>query len=85
MSTTQKKTNEFDEQAYGHRQQIKVVAESVRDLLLAANLPGYVSDCHDLPELQDNLKLAYRHLEDARMRLGKAVQARDGGSSVYDR
>ena len=32
-----------------------------------------------------NLVLAYRHLEDASMRLGKAIQALDGGASVYDR
>lgn len=29
--------------------------------------------------------LAYRHLEDARMRLGKTIQALDGGVSKYDR
>jgi hypothetical protein len=27
----------------------------------------------------------YRHLEDARMRLGKTIQALDGGVSKYDR
>jgi hypothetical protein len=32
-----------------------------------------------------NKMLAYRHLEDASMRLGKAIQAIDGGVSVYDR
>lgn len=36
-------------------------------------------------EMLANLTLAYRHLEDASMRLGKAIQARDGGVSVYDR
>jgi hypothetical protein len=29
--------------------------------------------------------MAHRHLEDARMRLGKAVQAFDGCKSVYDK
>jgi hypothetical protein len=29
--------------------------------------------------------LAYRHLEDASMRLGKVIQALDGGVSVYDK
>lgn len=29
--------------------------------------------------------LAYRHLEDASLRLGKAIQALDGGVSVYDK
>lgn len=34
-------------------------------------------------EMKANIMLAYRHLEDARMRLGKVVQAYDGGKSVY--
>ena len=36
-------------------------------------------------EMLANLTLAYRHLEDARMRLGKVIQAKDGGASVYDK
>ena len=39
----------------------------------------------DTGEEYANLMLAYRHLEDARMRLGKVLQARDGGVSVYDK
>lgn len=36
-------------------------------------------------EMTTNLMLAYRHLEDARMRCGKAIQAFDGGKSCYPR
>jgi hypothetical protein len=36
-------------------------------------------------EMHANLTLAYRHIEDAVMRLGKAIQAFDGGKSVYDK
>lgn len=36
-------------------------------------------------EMKANLMLSYRHLEDARMRLGKAIQAFDGGKSCYSR
>lgn len=36
-------------------------------------------------EMRANIMLAYRHLEDARMRLGKAIQAYDGGESRYPR
>ncbi len=36
-------------------------------------------------EMIANLKLAFRHLEDAQMRFGKAIQAFDGGKSVYPR
>lgn len=32
-----------------------------------------------------NVTLAYRHLEDASMRLGKVLQSLDGGVSVYDK
>ena len=35
-------------------------------------------------EMNANLMLAYRHVEDAIMRLGKAIQAFDGGKSVHD-
>jgi hypothetical protein len=43
------------------------------------------NDASDRGESIANLMLAYRHLEDASMRLGKAIQAADGGVSVYDR
>jgi exonuclease VII small subunit len=36
-------------------------------------------------EMAANIVLCYRHLEDAAMRLGKAIQAYDGGKSVYDK
>jgi len=32
-----------------------------------------------------NTILAYRHLEDAAMRLGKALQAMNGGVSIFDK
>lgn len=36
-------------------------------------------------EMIANAKLAYRHLEDARMRIGKCLQAYGGGVSIYDK
>ena len=39
----------------------------------------------DMPELAANIALAFRHCEDARMRLGKAIQALDGGVSIFDK
>lgn len=39
----------------------------------------------DSAEMIANVMLAYRHIEDARMRLGKVIQAFDGGISVYDK
>jgi hypothetical protein len=38
----------------------------------------------DVAEMRANVMLAYRHVEDAIMRLGKAIQAYDGGKSVYE-
>ncbi|MFA5349236.1 MAG: hypothetical protein WC309_02615, partial [Candidatus Paceibacterota bacterium] len=38
-----------------------------------------------LGEIMANIMLAYRHLEDARMRIGKVIQAYEGGTSKYDR
>ena len=35
-------------------------------------------------EAKANITLAYRHLEDARMRLGKVIQAIEGGVSIWD-
>jgi hypothetical protein len=39
-----------------------------------------ISNDAEMRELQ-----AYRHLEDAAMRLGKVIQAKDGGKSIYDK
>lgn len=36
-------------------------------------------------EMIANATLAIRHLEDARMRLGKVIQWHDGGTSCYDK
>ena len=48
------------------------------DLSRAVQLrPGFAG------EMIANIMLTYRHLEDARMRMGKAIQARDGGESCY--
>ena len=46
---------------------------------------GSVDSKSDNSEMFANLMLAYRHIEDASMRLGKAIQATDGGESVYDK
>lgn len=36
-------------------------------------------------EMQANIMLAFRHLEDARMRIGKILQAADDGVSILDK
>lgn len=47
--------------------------------------PHFKADNPSNSEMLANIMLAYRHLEDARMRLGKVIQAYDGGVSVYDK
>ncbi len=66
------------EQLNDARRRVKEVAEHVLTLR-----GGH--DVAHLNETQENISLAFRHLEDASMRLGKAIQAQDGGASVYDR
>lgn len=36
-------------------------------------------------EMKTNIMLAYRHLEDARMRVGKILQAAGNGVSIFDK
>jgi hypothetical protein len=65
------------------RAAIKLVAERVRAIDCSKEVA--VAGGHkDHGEMQANVTLAYRHLEDSAMRLGKAIQAFDGGKSVYD-
>ncbi|HEX2959095.1 MAG TPA: hypothetical protein VHO70_19825 [Chitinispirillaceae bacterium] len=50
--------------------------------LLRDDLPA-TREMH--PEVGENLMLAIRHLEDARMRLGKVIQYAGDGVSCYDK
>jgi hypothetical protein len=67
----------------GLRREIKTVA----DKLMALKSIDFGPNADGIPpaEALANATLAYRHLEDASMRLGKAIQALDGGISVYDK
>ena len=77
---------DFKEGCFGMRGDIELIKSAVKnwmehpDLL---NADGKGSPLSQKGEMIANLKLAYRHLEDARMRLGKVVQAYDGGKSCY--
>lgn len=64
-----------------YRGEIKEMAERVKELMKNdQNAEGA-----DIGETKANIMLAYRHLEDARMRLGKVIQAQSGGVSPYDK
>lgn len=70
------------------RRKLKIVADEMN---LARRQPPEERIFTDLDlarrhsEAIANLTLAFRHVEDASMRLGKAIQALDGGVSVYDK
>jgi len=86
MSETQAEQVErasFKDECFELRGSIENTKPLVRDLM---NHPVFNEDTpegQDRGEMRANVMLAYRHLEDARMRLGKAVQAFDGGTSCY--
>jgi len=73
--------------AHELRAQIKTVAAATMGVRvdLATGRLEYRGGDAAYSEVLANLTLAYRHLEDASMRLGKAIQAADGGVSVYDK
>lgn len=75
----------YVERCYVLREALKPVGEEIKAMMKhpAANPTGDTD--RDIGEMKANIMLAYRHIEDARMRLGKAVQAADGGTSCYQR
>lgn len=67
------------------REKLKIIADDIKrhiDHIKGSNT-ALGPEAADPGEVIANLMLAYRHLEDASMRLGKAVQAYDGGKSCY--
>lgn len=78
--------DEFRNKINGLRKEIRDIGSQVKALMndtifIPANLPSI----SDSGEMKANIMLSYRHLEDARLRLGKVIQAYDGGTSVYDK
>ena len=76
---------ELKQQCDSMRQQIKEVGSQVLALKKHIDPDPEQSYVGQHGEMIANIMLAYRHLEDARMRLGKVLQAQDGGVSVYDK
>lgn len=84
--------DEFRNKINGLRKEIRDIGSQVKALMndtifIPANLPDIDAskDAPDNGEMKANIMLSYRHLEDARLRLGKVIQAYDGGTSVYDK
>lgn len=63
------------------RAMLESAAQAVKQL---KDYPELKSEAADAGEVIANIQIAYRHLEDAKMRVGKAVQAFKGGRSIYD-
>ena len=76
----------FKESCFGLREDLELTKPNVKGLMVHPVFDeGEPVGSDRLSEMKANIMLAYRHLEDARMRLGKAIQAYDGGKSVYPR
>ncbi len=77
----------FDECCFQPREALKSIGAQIKALMNHPDANPSIMDNHklDVGEMKANIMLAYRHIEDARMRLGKAVQAYDGGTSCYPR
>jgi hypothetical protein len=75
----------LDEASRILRDLIKDISASTRQLMNHSSFLPLPKNPFDQGEAKANIMLAFRHLEDARMRLGKVIQAFDGGTSVYDK
>lgn len=60
--------------------QTDAIFEEKDCVLDGANIPNTRN-----ANMKENISLAFRSLEDARMRLGKVMQAYQGGISIFDR
>lgn len=82
---TEEKYN-FIDRASNIRENILDIEEDTKEFKLdvAKGNMDLIDSVSDEGEILANIMIAYRHLEDARMRIGKAIQAYDGGTSVYN-
>ena len=67
------------------RKEISRIIDAVRLLMNDKTFKGEQSFEGQHGEMKANIMLSYRHLEDARMRLGKVMQQIQGGISKYDK
>ena len=61
----------------------KILKENAAEVLKLKGVYLPLGPESDQGEAMANIMLAYRHAEDAVMRLGKVIQALDGGVSIY--
>lgn len=73
----------FKELLDDFRKRLKILAKDIKQAKEDKSRCE-VDNIEDLGEELANMTLAYRHLEDASMRIGKTLQALAGGVSTYD-
>ena len=76
----------FQDGIFGMRGDLEMIKSKVKNWMSHPEIVA--AEISDVPlnrraEMEVNLDIAYRHLESARMRLGKVIQAFDGGNSCY--
>lgn len=67
------------------RNQIRDLGTSVLALKAQSVFGGEELFVGQQGEMKANIMLSFRHLEDARMRIGKVMQQIQGGISIFDR
>ncbi len=67
------------------RTDIKLIADQVHSLRVHTHFDRKETYRFQHSEMFANIMLAYRHLEDARMRVGKILQAAGDGVSIFDK
>jgi len=67
------------------RAECKETEKKVRELMNADTFLNEQAFAGQHDEMKANVMLAVRHLEDARMRLGKAIQYAADGVSCFDK
>ena len=76
--------DEISEKVFELRDEIKAMADSVK--AFADNLKNSeTAEGEDQGEMIANSIIAFRHLEDAAMRFGKVLQAKNGGVSILSK
>ena len=75
----------FRLQCHSFRNGILNIAKDVKALMGHEEFKGIEAYPGQGSEMKANIMLTYRHLEDARMRIGKILQAADDGISIIDK
>lgn len=75
----------FEDKCNNFRNRIKQIGDEIKTLMGSYFLERDQDYPEQHGEIKANIMLAYRYLEDARMRIGKILQAADDGVSILDK